>query len=31
MLLEEEGSKRKEYELIIQQTDGPQTSFFSVK
>lgn len=31
MIDEEEQNKKKEYELIIQQTDGPQTSFFSVK
>lgn len=28
---EEDGEKHKEYELIIQQYDGPQTSFYSVK
>lgn len=31
MIDEEEENKKKEYELIIQQSDGPQTSFFSVK
>ena len=31
MMDEEDGEKHKEYELIIQQYDGPQTSFYSVK
>lgn len=31
MIDEDEENKKKEYELIIQQSDGPQTSFFSVK
>ena len=31
MMDEEEGDRTKEYELIIQQYDGPQTSFYSVK
>ena len=31
MMDEEDGDKRKQYELIIQQYDGPQTSFYSVK
>lgn len=31
MVDEQEENKKKEYELIIQQSDGPQTSFFSVK
>jgi hypothetical protein len=31
MVDEDEENKKKEYELIIQQSDGPQTSFFSVK
>ena len=28
---EDEENKKKEYELVIHQYDGPQTSFFSVK
>lgn len=28
---DDEDNKKKEYELIIHQSDGPQTSFFSVK
>jgi pSer/pThr/pTyr-binding forkhead associated (FHA) protein len=31
MMDESESEKKKEFELIIQQYDGPQTSFFSVK
>ena len=31
MISEPEEDKKKEFELIIQQSDGPQTSFFSVK
>jgi pSer/pThr/pTyr-binding forkhead associated (FHA) protein len=31
MISEPEEDKKKELELIIQQSDGPQTSFFSVK
>ena len=29
--LDEETNRVKEYELIIQASDGPQTSFFSVR
>lgn len=31
MVEEEEENRMREYELIIQQSDGPQTAFFSVK
>ena len=31
MINEDDENKKKEYELIIHQSDGPQTSFFSVK
>lgn len=31
MIDEDDEEKRKEYELVIQQYDGPQTSFYSVK